>query len=120
MDNNLQHIITTTPHLIDDALLLKYSEGKASADEQYLVEQYLNEEAMEADALEGITIINNPNETKTITENLKTQLKKLATKKSNHKNKRKYKENWLIYIVAISIFIMVIVGFYIVKLKLAP
>ena len=118
MDNNLKHIITNKPSLISDALLLKYSEGTAAPNEQYQVEQYLNEEAMECDALEGIELINNSNETKAITENLKAQLSKLANKKATLKNKRKYKENWLVYVVAISLFLLVIVGFYIVKIKM--
>jgi hypothetical protein len=118
MDSNLKNIIQTSPQTIDDALLLKYSEGKANAEEQYLVEQFLNEDSIENDALEGIALINNTAETNAISDGLKAYIKSLIHKKKERKSKRTFKENWMVYVIAISLFLLVIVSYLVIRMKI--
>ena len=54
MKENLKDILSNLHSEVDQEALLKYLEGKLSAEEQHEIEKNTMEDAFETDALEGL------------------------------------------------------------------
>jgi hypothetical protein len=118
MENNITNIISNNPAIINDALLLKYSEGKATPEEQYAVEKYLNEAGLESDALEGINMVDNIQETTAITNNLKKHLHTITHKRKHNSHKKMLSYQGVIYLSIVLLIVLACLGYYFIKFKI--
>ncbi|GAA4735844.1 hypothetical protein [Flavisolibacter ginsenosidimutans] len=118
MKENLKDILSHLHSEVDQEELLKYLEGKLSAEEQHELEKNALDDPFEADALDGLQDISNKTKIAALVEDLNRDLKKKTAKKKNLPHRREAKlEPWLL-ITIIIVLLVVVLGYIIIhKLK---
>jgi len=111
MNDNLKDILSNLHSEVDQETLLKYLQGKLSAEEQHEVEKNAIDDEFEADALEGLQDFSNKAKIASLVEQLNQDLKK----KTEKKNKRVASvEPWLL-ITIVLILLIAVISFFIIK-----
>jgi len=114
MKENLKDILSHLHSEVDQEALLKYLEGKLSAEEQHELEKNTLDDSFEADALEGLQDISNKAKLASIVEQLNQDLKKKTEKKKKLPHRREVKvEPWLL-ITIIVILLIAIISFFVI------
>ena len=118
MKENLKDILSHLHSEVDQEELLKYLEGKLSADEQHELEKNSLDDPFEADALEGLENFSNKAKIASLVDQLNQDLKKKTAKKKKWPHRREAKlEPWLL-ITIIVVLLVVVLGYIIIhKLK---
>lgn len=115
MNDNLKDILSHLHSEVDQETLLKYLQGKLSAEEQHEVEKNVIDDEFEADALEGLQDFSNKAKIASLVEQLNQDLKKKTEKKNKRVHKRVVSvEPWLLITIVIILLIAVI-SFFIIK-----
>lgn len=115
MKENLKDILSNLHSEVDQETLLKYLEGRLSAEEQHEVEKNTLDDAFEADALEGLQDFSNKAKIAALVEQLNNDLSKKTKKKKSLPHKRQVKiEPWLL-IAIVLILLIAIIGFIIIR-----
>jgi hypothetical protein len=118
MKQNLKDILFHLHSEVDQETLLKYLEGKLTAEEQHKVEKNALDDAFEADALEGLQGFDNRAKIKSLVERLNQDLKKKTEKKKKWPHKREAKvEPWLLITIIMVLLIAIISYVIIHKMK---
>ena len=118
MKENLKDILSHLHSEVDQEALLKYLEGKLSAQEQHELEKNTLDDSFEADALEGLQDISNKAKIASIVEQLNQDLKKKTEKKKKLPHRREVKvEPWLLIAIIIILLIAIISFFVIYRMK---
>ena len=118
MKENLKDILSNLHSEVDQEALLKYLEGKLSAEEQHEIEKNTMEDAFETDALEGLQNFKNKNDINSVVEQLNRDLKKKTEKKKKWVHRREAKlESWLLIAILLILAIAVISYFVIRRIK---
>ena len=118
MKENLKDILSNLHSEVDQEALLKYLEGKLSAEEQHEIEKNTMEDAFETDALEGLQNFKNKNDINSLVEQLNRDLKKKTEKKKKWVHRREAKlESWLLIAILLILAIAVISYFVIRRIK---
>lgn len=118
MKENLKDILSHLHSEVDQEALLKYLEGKLSAEEQHELEKNTLDDPFEADALEGLQDISNKAKVAAIVEQLNQDLKKKTEKKKKLPHRREVKiEPWLLISIVIILLIAVISFIIIYRMK---
>ena len=118
MKDNLKDILSNLHSEVDQETLLKYLEGKLSAEEQHEVEKNTLDDEFEADALEGLQDFANKAKIASLVDQLNQDLKKKTEKKNKRVHKREAKvEPWLL-VAIILILVIAVLSFLIIR-KLA-
>ena len=115
MKKNLIDILSNLHSEVDQETLLKYLEGKLSAEEQHELEKKTLDDDFEADALEGLQDFSNKAKIAGLVEQLNQELKKKTDKKNKRVHKREVSiEPWLL-ITIVLILLLVIISFFIIR-----
>ena len=118
MKENLKDILSNLHSEVDQEALLKYLEGKLSAEEQHEIEKNTMEDAFETDALEGLQNFKNKDDINSLVEQLNRDLKKKTEKKKKWVHRREAKlESWLLIAILLILAIAVISYFVIRRIK---
>ena len=109
MNENLKDILSNLNTEVDQETLLKYLQGKLTAEEQNSVEKSLVDDPFEADAVEGLQTVQDKQHLSSIVEQLNRDLKKKTSRKKKWLFKREAKvESWLLLTVVIILLLAVI------------
>lgn len=115
MNENLKDILSNLHPGVNQETLLKYLEGKLSAQEQHEVEKNLLDDDFEAEAIEGLQNIQNKETISTLVEQLNRDLKKKTSRKKKWLFKREAKvESWLLLTIII-ILLMAVISFLVIR-----
>ena len=118
MKDNLKDILSNLHSEVDQETLLKYLEGKLSAEEQHEVEKNTLADDFEADAWEGLQDFSNKAKIAGLVETLNQDLKKKTEKKKSRVHKREVKvEPWLLIAIILILLIAIISYFIIHRMK---
>lgn len=118
MKENLKDILSHLHSEVDQQTLLKYLEGKLTADEQHEVEKRTLDDAFESDALEGLENFANKAKIALLVEQLNQDLKKKTGKKQKWPHRRKAKiDPWLVITIVLILVLAVISYLIIHKMK---
>lgn len=118
MKENLKDILSNLNPEVDQEALLKYLEGKLSAEEQHEVEKNTMDNAFDTDAIEGLQGFQDKKQIASLIEQLNRDLKKKTAKKKKWVHRREAKlEPWLLITILLILAIAVISFFIIRKMK---
>lgn len=118
MKENLKDILSHLHSEVDQQTLLKYLEGKLTAEEQYELEKNMLNDDFETDALEGLQDFANKAKIASLVEQLNQDLKKKTEKKKRWPHRRPAKiEPWLLITIVIVLVIAVISYYIIHKMR---
>ena len=118
MKENLKDILSNLNPEVDQEALLKYLDGKLSAEEQHEIEKNTIDNDFEADALEGLQSFQNKTQISSLVEQLNQDLKKKTAKKKKWAHRREIKlEPWLLITILLILAIAVISYFIIRRIK---
>ena len=118
MKKNLIDILSNLRPEVDQETLLKYLEGKLSAEEQHEMEKNTMDDVFKSDALEGLQDFQNKTHLASLVEQLNQDLKKKTAKKKKWVHRREIKlQPWLLITILLILAIAVISYFIIRKMK---
>lgn len=109
MKENLKDILTHLHSEVDQQTLLKYLEGKLTAEEQHELEKNALDNDFEADALDGLQSFGNKGKIEGLVKELNKDLAKNTAKKKKWPYKRQAKlEPWLLITIVLVLVIAII------------
>jgi len=109
MSGNLKDILSHLNPDIDQETLMRYLEGKLTAEQQHDLEKNMLDNDFNTDALEGLQDFRNKQEISLLVEQLNNDLRKRTDRKKRSREKRELKlEPWLIITLVIILLIVVI------------
>ena len=116
MNERLKDILSNLNSEVDQEALMRYLEGKLTADRQQELEAQLLDNEFEAEALEGLAQMPDKKRISGIVEQLNLDLKKKTDKRKAARKKGVIKfEPWL-FICMIIVLLLVIIGYIIVRI----
>lgn len=108
MNENLKDILSNLNAEVDQETLLKYLQGKLTAEEQNSVEKTLVDDPFEADAVEGLQAMQDKQQLPSIVKQLNRDLqKKTSPQQWLFKHEAKV-ESWLLLTIVIILLLAVI------------
>jgi hypothetical protein len=114
MKENLKDILSHLHSEVDQETLLKYLQGKLSAEEQHEVEKNLLDDPFEADAVEGLATIQNKQDISAFVNQLNRDLKKNTSPGKKWLFKREARlESWLLLSI-ILILVLAVIGYLVI------
>ena len=118
MKENLKDILTHLQSEVDQQTLLKYLEGKLTADEQHELEKQALEGDFESDAMDGLQDFTNKAKIASLVAQLNQDLDRKTKKKKKWPYKRDAKvEPWL-FITIIIVLVIALISYVIIhKMK---
>lgn len=111
---------------VNEAMLIKYLEGKLSDEERFAVESQMADSAFVNDAVEGLESFTNKNDIQPYLTDLNAQLKKHTSHKKSKKLKRKLPDMGWILITLVIVILLCVMGYIILRMhekdspKIAP
>jgi ABC-type bacteriocin/lantibiotic exporter with double-glycine peptidase domain len=114
--DNLKDILGNSNKDIDNQKLMDYLSGKLSDAEQHEMERQMEESDMNSDALEGLQEVKHTVNLDLVTYDLNRKLKQQLQKKNDRKSKRKITGFNLTVIAIITILILCILGYVVIKM----
>ena len=115
MSDDLNNILSNLNKDIEQEKLLDYLNKKLSAAEAHEVEKQMADDEFMNDAVEGLEHFKNKKDLSLLIEQLNSDLKKQTEKKKKKKEKRKLKDQPWFYITLITLLLLVIIGFVLIK-----
>lgn len=112
-DNNY---ILPNDNELDEALLMKYLEGKLSAEERHVVESKMADSTFVNDAVEGLESFSNKNDIQPYITDLNSQLKKHTRNKKGKRLKRKLPDMGWIITSLIIVILLCLMGFFVLRM----
>jgi anti-sigma factor RsiW len=119
MSKDLKDILTNLNKDIEQDKLLDYLNKNLSAAEAHELEKQMADDEFMNDAVEGLENFKNKKDVSLIVEQLNNELKKQTAKKKARKEKRRLKDQPWLYITIVTLLILVIVGYVMIKKYLA-
>jgi hypothetical protein len=114
MKENLKDILSNLNAEVDQQTLLRYLQGKLTADEQHLLEKSTIENDFDLDAIEGLQDFSNKAKIAALVEQLNQDLQKKTAKKKKWPHRRDAKpEPWLL-IAIVAILLIAVIGYFII------
>jgi hypothetical protein len=109
MSEDLKDILSNLNPDIDQGTLLRYLQGKLSAEEQHQVEKQMMDSDFEADAMEGLHEVQDKKKISLLIEQLNSDLKKKTEKKKRFRKRLELKlDPWVIIAIVIILLLAVI------------
>jgi Rps23 Pro-64 3,4-dihydroxylase Tpa1-like proline 4-hydroxylase len=115
MSKDLKNILTNLNKDIEQEKLLGYLNKSLSAAEAHDIEKQMADDEFMNDAVEGLENFKNKKDVSLIVEQLNTELKKQTAKKKARKEKRRLKDQPWLYITIVTLLILVIVAYVVIK-----
>lgn len=119
MSDNLKDILSNLNKDIEQDKLLDYLNRKLSADDAHELEKQMADDEFMNDAVEGLEQFKNKKELGALVDQLNRDLKKQTAKKKKKKERRKLKDQPWLYITIVTILLLVVIGFVLIKKYLA-
>lgn len=119
MSDDLKDILGNLNKDIEQEKLLDYLNKKLSAAEAHEVEKQMADDEFMNDAVEGLEHFKNKNDLLLLVDQLNSDLKKQTLKKKLKKDKRKLKEQPLLYFTIALIILLAIISYVVIKKYLA-
>ncbi len=119
MSDELKDILGNTSKDIDNQKLMDYLSRKLSSQENHELEKMMADDEFMNDALEGLEQVENKKEIPVITEQLNRALQKQLAKKQFRKEKRRLKEQPWIYFAIITLLLLCIIAYVVIKKRMA-
>ncbi len=113
-DNNY---ILPNDNELDEALLMKYLEGKLSAEERFVVESKMADSAFVNDAVEGLETFSNKNDIQPYITELNSQLQKHTHNKKGKKLQRKLPDMGWIITSLIIVILLCLMGYIVLRMQ---
>lgn len=114
MKENLKDILSHLHSEVDQDTLLKYLQGKLSAEEQHELEKALVDESFEADAAEGLSAIQNKESISALVNQLNRDLKKKTGRRKKWLFRQEAKiESWLL-VTIVLILLLAVIGYLVI------
>ena len=120
MSDNLKDILSNLNKDIEQEKLLDYLNKNLSAAEAHEVEKQMADDEFMNDAVEGLENFKNKKDVSLLVQQLNSELKKQTEKKKAKKEKRKLKDQPWLYITIVTLLILVIVAYLVIKKYVAP
>lgn len=114
MKENLKDILSHLNSEVDQETLLKYLQGKLSAEEQHELEKSMLDDPFEADAAEGLAAIENKQHISSLVNQLNRDLKKKTTKRSLWAFRREAKLEFWLLVTIVLILLLAIIGYWVI------
>jgi hypothetical protein len=115
MSDNLKDILSNLNKDIEQEKLLDYLNKNLSAAEAHELEKQMADDEFMNDAVEGLENFKNKKDVSLIVEKLNKDLKKQTAKKKLHKEKRKLKDQPWLYITIVTLLLLVIIAYIVIK-----
>jgi hypothetical protein len=115
MKSNLKDILSNLNKNTGQDKLLEYLNNHLPQDEQHAVEQNLNDDEFMSDAMDGLQNIKDKKDISLIIDQLNAGLKKQIDTKKQKKAKRKIPEQSWLYYTIITLLVLIIVAYVIIK-----
>jgi flagellar biosynthesis chaperone FliJ len=114
MKENLKDILSHLHSEVDQETLLKYLQGKLSADEQHELEMNLLDDPFEADAAEGLAAMENKQNIPLLVNQLNRELKKKTERQKKWSFRREAKlESWML-VAIVLILLLAVIGYLVI------
>ena len=120
MSDDLKDILSNLNKDIEQEKLLDYLNKKLSASEAHELEKQMADDEFVNDAVEGLEHFKNKQDLSLLVEQLNRDLKKQTEKKKLKKEKRKLKDQPWFYITLITLLLLVIISYLVIKKYLTP
>jgi agmatine/peptidylarginine deiminase len=115
MSEDLKDILSNLNPDIDQETLMRYLQGKLTAEEQHEVEKGITDNDFDSDAIEGLQNFKDKRNIASLVDQLKKDLQKKTEKKKRFKEKIKLKlEPWLI-VAIVLILLLAVISFMVVR-----
>lgn len=115
MSDNLKDILSNLNKDIEQDKLLDYLNKNLSAAEAHEVEKQMADDEFMNDAMEGLENFKNKKEVSLMVQQLNSELKKQTEKKKAKKEKRKLKDQPWLYISLVTLLMLVIVAYIVIR-----
>jgi hypothetical protein len=120
MSDDLKDILSNLNKDIEQEKLLDYLNKNLSAAEAHEVEKQMADDEFMSDAVEGLENFKNKKDVSLLVQQLNSELKKQTAKKKAKKEKRKLKDQPWLYISLVTLLLLVIIAYMVIKKYLAP
>ena len=120
MSKDLKDILANLNKDIEQEKLLDYLNKNLSAAEAHEVEKQMADDEFMNDAMEGLENFKNKKDVSLMVQQLNSEMKKQTAKKKARKEKRKLKDQPWLYITIVTLLILVIVAYIVIKKYTAP
>lgn len=118
MNEDLKDILSNLNPEVDRETLLKYLQGKLSAQEQHDMEKQMMDNDFDADALEGLQEFKNKKNIPALVDQLNADLKRRTEKKKRFKEKMKLNPDSNLIIAIVIILLLIILSYVIIHKQL--
>ena len=115
MSDDLKDILSNLNKDIEQEKLLDYLNKNLSAAEAHEVEKQMADDEFMNDAVEGLEDFKNKKDLSLLVEQLNKDLKKQTAKKKLNKEKRRLKDQPWVYITIVTLLLLIIVSYIIIK-----
>ena len=115
MSDDLKNILSNLNKDIEQEKLLDYLNKKLSAAEAHDIEKQMADDEFMNDAVEGLENFKNKKNVSLIVQQLNNELKKQTAKKKAKKEKRKLKEQPWLYISLVTLLLLIIIAYLVIK-----
>lgn len=115
MSDDLKDILSNLNKDIEQEKLLDYLNKKLSAAEAHEVEKQMADDEFMNDAVEGLENFKNKKDLSLIVDHLNRDLKKQTAKKNRKKEKRKLRDQPWLYITIVTLLLLIIISFVLIK-----
>ncbi len=116
MNRDLLHILSDNNKDIDNRLLVDYLDGKLNREEQHLVEEWLTDNPFAADAIEGLQQYGSREELNATVGQLNKELRQYLQNRKARREKRRWKDNPLLYITVAVLLVLIVIAYYVVRM----
>jgi hypothetical protein len=115
MSDDLKDILSNLNKDIEQDKLLDYLNKKLSATEAHNLEKQMADDEFMNDAVEGLEHFKNKKDLSLLVDQLNRDLKKQTAKNKLHKEKRKLKDQPWLYVTIVTLLLLVIVAYIVIK-----
>jgi hypothetical protein len=115
MSDDLKDILSNLNKDIEQEKLLDYLNKNLSAAEAHDIEKQMADDEFMNDAVEGLENFKHKKDVSLIVQQLNNELKKQTAKKKARKEKRKLKDQPWLYISLVTLLLLVIIAYLVIK-----
>ena len=115
MSDDLKDILSNLNKDIEQEKLLDYLDKKLSAAEAHEVEKQMADDEFMNDAVEGLEHFKNKKNLSLLVEQLNNELKKQTEKKKKKKETRRLRDQPWLYISLVTLLVLIIISFILIK-----
>jgi len=115
MDDNLKDILSNLNKEIEQEKLLDYLNKNLAASEVHDLEKQMADDPFMNDAVEGLQQMRSTKDMQAYVQQLNDDLHKQLAKKKTRREKRKLKDQSLLYITIVILLVLAVVGYLMIK-----